>query len=161
MKVEVYFNLHNQLWSVRALSGRDKGRVIGHASKVMIRDARFAVQAAGRAKVLEERRKNVHAFVRGDLEGAVWSYAAKAKTPRESIDFTSWERSDVRYAAHATRHGVGVTYNPYRYATFVDRATEEPVHAAPMVYLTSDRRVLAFDPYQMPLTECSDAVHGY
>jgi hypothetical protein len=161
MKVEVYFNLHNHLWSVRALSGRDKGRVIGHASKVMIRDARFAVQAAGRAKVLKERQKNVHAFVRGDLEGAVWSYADKAMTLRESIDFTSWEQSDARYATHATRYGCEVTYNPYRYATFVDRVTEEPVQAAPVVYLTSDRKVLAFDPCQMPLIEYSDAAHGY
>ena len=30
-------------------------------------DVKFAVQPAGRAKVLRERKKNVHAFVRGTV----------------------------------------------------------------------------------------------
>jgi hypothetical protein len=69
MEVEVYRNLHKNVWSVR---DKRTGRVIDHAERVVIRDARFIVQPAGRAKVLREQRKNVHAFVRGTYAGTYW-----------------------------------------------------------------------------------------
>ena len=63
-KVDVYKNLHKDIWSVR---NRKTGRVITHKKLVHVRDASFVVQPAGRNKVLAEKRKNVHAFVRGQL----------------------------------------------------------------------------------------------
>jgi len=65
MRVEVYRNLHKNCFSVRALSGENKGRVIDHVQSIMLKDATFVVQPAGRKRVLQEQRKNVHAFVRG------------------------------------------------------------------------------------------------
>lgn len=62
MKVEVYWNLHKNLWSVR-----HKGIVIQHTDTVFIKDAKFVVQPSGNAKVRKTKRKNVHAFVRGTL----------------------------------------------------------------------------------------------
>ena len=62
MKVEVYYNLHRHLFSIR-----HKGKVIGHRRYVSLSDVTFAVQPAGRKKVLETGQKNVHAFVRGDV----------------------------------------------------------------------------------------------
>ena len=67
MRVEVYRNLHKNCFSVRALSGENKGRVIDHVQSIMLRDATFVVQPAGRERVLQEQRKNVHAFVRGTI----------------------------------------------------------------------------------------------
>ena len=64
MKVDIYKNLHKDCYSIRS---RTTGRVIEHTDSAYIRDAKFVVQPAGRKKVLEERRKNVHAFVRGTL----------------------------------------------------------------------------------------------
>ena len=69
MEVEVYRNLHKNVWSVR---DKRTGRVIDHQERVVIRNARFVVQPAGRAKVLREQRKNVHAFVRGTYAGTHW-----------------------------------------------------------------------------------------
>ena len=60
MKVEIYYNLHKNVFSVR-----HKGRVIQHTSMAVIKDAEYVVRPAGRAKVLREGKKNVHAFVRG------------------------------------------------------------------------------------------------
>ena len=108
MRVFVYFNLHKLLWSVRALEGPNKGRVIQHAHEVLLVDCVFKVSEAGRQRVLSERRKNVHAGVVGRL-------------------------TDVApVSAHA---GLRVTYNPYKYATFVRADTFEPVHAAARVHL--------------------------
>jgi len=59
---DVYFNLHKHVWSVR-----DKGKVKHHVDIVVFHaGAKFVVQPAGRAKVLREEVKNVHAFVRGE-----------------------------------------------------------------------------------------------
>ena len=64
MEVDVYKNLHKDTWSIR---NRKTGRVVGHSDIVHITNAKFVVQPAGRQRVLQELRKNVHAFVRGTL----------------------------------------------------------------------------------------------
>jgi len=63
-KVEVYWNLHQARWSVRDQRTR---KVVAHADRVLLADCHFKVSQAGRARVLRERRKNVHAFVSGTL----------------------------------------------------------------------------------------------
>ena len=89
MRVEVYWNTHKNLWSVRALAGPDKGRVITHLPEVYLEDCTFAVQPAGRERVRREKKKNVHAFVRGTLSGP------------------------HRRTAATVQCQVGITYNPY------------------------------------------------
>lgn len=92
MRVEIYWNLHRNLWSVRLVGGR----VIGHVTSFVVQDAEFIVQPAGREKVRREKNKNVHAFVRGELLNADHLFA------------NPWQ--------HISRR---VTYNPYKYDTFM------------------------------------------
>lgn len=65
-KVQVYFNLHRKTFSVQALTGPNKGRVIVHVDRFEMLNATFVVRKGGRERVLKEQRKNVHAFVKGD-----------------------------------------------------------------------------------------------
>jgi hypothetical protein len=102
MKVEVYFNLHKHLFSVRQCS---TGRVILHADKVHIRDPKFVVRKSGRERVLREGKKNVHAFVRGEI--------------------THFDDFDPDYLGYTL-----VSYNPYRFDTFVNVCDTSPVHTA-------------------------------
>ena len=67
MRVEIYWNIRAKEYSVRALSGPDKGRVIKRGHDFNLTDCNLVVQQGGRAKVLRERCKNVHAFIRGTL----------------------------------------------------------------------------------------------
>tara|TARA_Y100001951_G_scaffold104784_1_gene117735 strand:+ start:1711 stop:2142 length:432 start_codon:yes stop_codon:yes gene_type:complete len=67
LKVYVYFNLHKKVFSVKALEGANKGRVIAHAECVKLRDCTFKVSEAGRQRVLREQKKYVHAGVVGTL----------------------------------------------------------------------------------------------
>jgi hypothetical protein len=60
--VEVYWNLHKRTFSVRR-----RGRVLMHADDVVLRDARFVVQPAGWERSVRERRRRVHAYVRGEI----------------------------------------------------------------------------------------------
>ena len=100
MEVEVYRNLHKNVWSVR---DKRTGRVIDHQERVVIRNARFVVQPAGRAKVLREQRKNVHAFVRGTYAG------------------THWRPCGPFWALFTGK----VSYNPYKAGHFTDAAGNE------------------------------------
>jgi len=67
MRVFVYFNLHKKCFSVKALDGENKGRVVQHTDNVVLLLPEFKVSEAGRQRVLREKRKNVHAGVVGLL----------------------------------------------------------------------------------------------
>lgn len=116
MKVFVYWNLHKSVWSVKALEGRDKGCVIAHVPSITLYNCTFKVSEAGRQRVLRERRKNVHAGVQGTL-----------------LDIGMFFK-DIAFP---------VTYNPYKYDSFVRRDTLEPIHKAGCVAMQADRTVLA------------------
>ena len=106
--VEAYYNLHKKTFSVR-----HTGRVWFHTNVLTLRNCKFAVQPAGRAKVIKENKKNVHAFVRG-----------------------FFVRGD-NHTNHRMLHAAQAMYNPYYMETFVDMGTGEPVYEADMVYLNN------------------------
>jgi hypothetical protein len=115
-RVEVYWNLHKDTYSVRALSGPERGRVVDHSRVVNLKDVKFAVQPAGRKKVLKEKVKNVHAFVRG--KRFKWNEVdpeVTFKTFEELLKDKDW---------------VEVTYNPYKFESFVTRDHLKPVYEA-------------------------------
>lgn len=39
--------------------------VVAHTNQILLQNCRFVVHETGRQRVLQERRKNVHAFIRG------------------------------------------------------------------------------------------------
>ena len=53
-KVFVYYNLHKHKWSVKDVK---TGRVMSHQYEVQLYNATFKVSAAGRSRVLKEKRK--------------------------------------------------------------------------------------------------------
>jgi len=101
--VDVYRNLHRKCWSVR-----HRGIVRSHCEAVTLGAVTFRVSEAGRQRVLRERRKNVHAVVRGTL---------------------------VAYGDVAEDGTLEVVYNPYNSGTFCYALTREPIHAAGVAYL--------------------------
>jgi hypothetical protein len=111
MRVFCYFNLHRRCWSIKALEGPQKGRVVAHAIRVNISNATFKVSEAGRQRVLLEKRKNVHAGVVGQ-----WDGHCNADAP--------------------SGDGVPVTYNPYLYSSFVVKATGAAIHQCTDVHLS-------------------------
>jgi hypothetical protein len=71
-QVRIYWNSHKRLFSVQAPYPSDRGVkwiVIGHAEAVQLSSVTFHVSEAGRLRALREGVKNVHAFVRGRLDG--------------------------------------------------------------------------------------------
>lgn len=85
---------------------RHRGRVVRHARSLCLRDARFKVSEAGRQRVLRDKRKNVHAFICGE------------------------EIAEVSAGS-----GKQVTYNPFKYSSFVTVLDGDRVDAAKEVSL--------------------------
>lgn len=119
MKVFVYFNLHKKVWSVKALEGELRGRVIAHKRLLTLTNATPRVSAKGRQRVLQERVKNVHAGIVGE-----------------------WEPIDADYGVPSVWciHNE-ITYNPYKYETFVYKDdTRIKYHGSDYCVLDADTR---------------------
>jgi hypothetical protein len=96
--VKVYRNLHKGCWSVK-----QNGLVKAHSDEINLYDCSFLVNEKNRLKVIKEKRKNVHAFVRG----YIWD------TPLNLIRQAS--------------------YNPYARNSFYDKKDGSSVYKAHFV----------------------------
>lgn len=112
-KVMVYYNLHKHTFSVKK-----GGIVFLHADFVKLENVEFRVRKGGREKVNLEKSKNVHAFVIGTL-----------------VDYCIYPCDTIPEEPS----GDIVTYNPYKYESFVYKQTEEPVFNASEVDMINSR----------------------
>ena len=67
-RVEIYRNLHRNCFSVRR-----NGIVVKHLfddESIALENVSFVVREKGRLRVLKEKKKNVHAFVRGTVSSS-------------------------------------------------------------------------------------------
>ena len=95
-------------------SVKQDGLVKAHTTEINLWDCAFQVNARGRQKVLDEQRKNVHAGING------------------YIDELDLDLGD---------NAVEVTYNPYKYDSFVDKATESPIYSMEVAKLTQNKLI--------------------
>jgi len=108
MKVAAYYNLHKNTFSLQSRNKEDYGKVIKHTDHVILKNAKFTVRSAGRQKVLNENKKNVHAFVVGEVVEGLGPQRVTEKLVR---------------------------YNPYRGDSFTRTDTGEAVSVADYVIL--------------------------
>lgn len=122
MRVDVYFNLHKKKLSIKAREDFQvgvtlvkTGRVFHHRKGIVLKDVSFVVSKAGRERVLREKKKNVHAYIRGDFDvDAGYAHAfSETGQLKEACD-----AKGEQIASGATL--VRVTYNPYLYDSFVN-----------------------------------------
>jgi hypothetical protein len=94
--VRVYYNLHKRKLSVQKKIRNKKGtlswKIFDYVETISLRDPIFKVYESGRKRVIEESRKNVHAFIIG--------------YPNDS---QIWNDGDTQ-----------VFYNPYKNSSFVN-----------------------------------------
>lgn len=96
-KVMVYKNLHNGLFSVK-----QNGLVVAHVKNLVLTNVSFSVSESGRQRVIQEKRKNVHAYVIGEI----------VDINREFLDVDS---------------SIDISYNPYKFKYFYNKVTNEKV----------------------------------
>ena len=103
-RVMVYYNLHKHTFSVQK-----SGLVLLHVDYIKLKDVEFRVRSGGREKVNLEKRKNVHAFVIGNV-----------------VDFCEFPCDTLPEETD----GKVITYNPYVNKSFVVKETGEPIFNA-------------------------------
>ena len=101
-KYYLYRNLHTGGFSIK-----HKGIVCARGDTFIMKNVEFRVGLAGKNRVMNEKRKNVHAYMVAD----------------------SFE-IDTNISIKDTAEMIRVTYNPYKYKTFVDAETEESIKEA-------------------------------
>ena len=108
MKTWCYWNLHKNCVSFkRGSSGR-----VSHANSIVLQDVDFHVLRRGREKVIKERKKNVHSFVRG--------------TPVQFDPLSdNWKQA---------------YYNPYVTETWQDKETGNELNSASFAFI-KDKQV--------------------
>jgi hypothetical protein len=116
---KVYWNLHKDVWSLVAQDGPDKGRVVGHVPQLGLHDVKFVVSQAGRARVIREEKKNVHAFAVG-IPVSPWQIHSLAAGPLRQL-----------------------SYNPYKAGHFVVRDTGAKIDAAGLVVFNDAGKAFA------------------
>ncbi|HEY6438324.1 MAG TPA: hypothetical protein VIY47_17180 [Ignavibacteriaceae bacterium] len=122
MKVFIYFNLHKQCLSLKAMNGPHKGRVVAHANSAELSEVFFKVSESGRQRVIREKRKNVHAGIVGTLE--------KYDLVTKLLPFDS-EIGIIELTDEMEK----LTYNPYQYHSFVKRSDKTPVDSAKKAFI--------------------------
>jgi hypothetical protein len=115
-RVKVYYNLHKHTFSVQK-----NNIVVLHADYVKLNNVEFKVRQRGMEKVRQEKSKNVHAFVIGNL-----------------VDYCKYPCDEIPEEPT----GNIVTYNPYKFDSFVYQDTELPVYNATEVDLINSRNKL-------------------
>jgi hypothetical protein len=68
MLVRVYKNLHRNCYSVQKKYEDGQWRLWGWHDFAVLHDPKFVVREGGRQRVIQTRKKNVHAFIQGDLQ---------------------------------------------------------------------------------------------
>lgn len=115
-RVMVYYNLHKHTFSVTY-----QNKVILHADYVKLGDVEFRVRPGGKQRVRDEKSKNVHAFVIGNL-----------------IDYCEFPCEEIPDEPN----DMIVTYNPYKHDSFVIKSTEEPIYHAEEVDMINSKNKL-------------------
>lgn len=114
-------------WKRGCYSIMQDGVVRASARQVLLRDVEFLVRESGRRRMIESKRKSVHAYAVGFL-------VAHAH-PDDDIPVSGIQ-------------GRMAFYDPYRFDSFVDRESLQPVRHAGQVFL--DERGMTYSAQPVP-----------
>ena len=116
MYVDIYLNLHKTKEMgclVYSVKNKKINRVCKHLTgNFFVKNAKFVVSKKGRERVIKSGVKNVHAFVRGNLEQNLIPH-------REA----------------------SVIYNPYLYTSFVDSISKKKVESSALAFFDHDGKI--------------------
>jgi hypothetical protein len=107
----IFWNLNRKCWSVRY-----KSKVIHHLDQIIkITNPKFHVSELGRQRVLKEKTKNIHAWVKAD-------------------NFEVFDRHSMSKEDHASRFDE-IYYAPFILSCFINRRTKVKIEKADSIIL--------------------------
>lgn len=112
IKVEVYKNLHKNLFSIR-----QKGKVVAHVDNFILKDVEFIVREKGRQLVLKTRQKNIHAFLKGYITFSKSNNKIRNQVrynPYEMSTFINDKKEPIYKALMCYTENNKIYYNPLK-----------------------------------------------
>ena len=119
-KFYAYRNLHTGGFSIK-----NKGKVCEHADMFIMINAEFRVSKAGRKRAIDQKQRNVHAYVVAD------NY--------ESYDFDDDRVMSIGVNIFNNDLFTEVTYNPFHLSSFVTIDTKVPVEKSEFIVALQDK----------------------
>jgi len=119
-RVAVYKNLHKQAWSLRALDGPHKGRVIAHAPAVGLTRCHMHINERIRLRIATGAAREVHAWIVGTLA---------------EVELAQPQR---------------ISYRPHERGTFIIAATGQPIWTADAVLFTDAAYIETAEEHRIP-----------
>lgn len=109
-RVHVYRNV-NKPGTTYSIRDKKTGLVLGHARNILLNNCIFVVNQVGRQRVVETKRKRIHAWVEGHF--------------------------GVIHAAHDDLFSKEpiVKYDPYKNESFIYEDNGEPIRSSSVVYI--------------------------
>lgn len=136
MKVDVYWNATERRFSIR-----HKGRVVAHATQVLVRDGAYVVRKTG--------NKVPQGIVRGTLEA--WRGEPTYTAPVWL--YPIWTKDDRAYRDHAIRNGLTLRYTADTFVYLDSFGDWEPARVSSgMTWLGTEKKkpqMRDFDPCEM------------
>ena len=126
---KIYRNLHNGKLSIK--DGKT-GLVVGHADRVDVFMPEFKVSKAGVARIRRDKRKSVVATVNGGIAWVGGFIGYKGRTYEGCVPTINSEVTTM------------LSFNPYKYESFVDKHTEEEVSSAEYVVIDGAGAMIAW-----------------
>ncbi len=106
MIARIYFNLNKKMLSVQTkVDG--KWKVTSHCHTAYVRNAQFKVSESGRQRVLNQKKKNVHAFIIGTLVSGIQSnkYFLSVRYNPYEMDQFQCQGANIFRAEEVLLHG--------------------------------------------------------
>lgn len=122
-KYYIYRNLHKSSFSIKR-----RGRVVERPYLFSVENAQFQVSEKSRERAVNENKRNVHAFLVSD------NY--------EIYDYDDIQYEHLKKSILNNEKFEEVTYNPFKYNSFVIKKTGTPVFYAEYV-VGIDERIYA------------------
>ena len=144
MKAFVYWNLHKNVWSLKAMEGEFKGKVVAHSDRVALLNATPKVSQAGRLRVIKEQCKNVHAGIVGEVASLGGNFDMKYGLNVDDIKCHYGDSKDAMLSV-SLESRQQLYYNPYRVEQFVYADSTEPFVGSKIVVLSNDKKVFSFE----------------
>ena len=147
MRVNVYRNVKKKP-SILSIRCSASGLVLGHALHAELTDCQFVVQTSGQFRVRETKRKNVHAWISGNLEYVTDFSSIKGRELTDDVLHITEE--EVQLVRDVTEDSPSVfkrvSYDPYLDDLFILNGTDMPVLRAEASSVYCDGTIYAREP---------------
>ena len=147
-KYKIYRNLHNGKLSIQC---KKTNLIVGHCTSLTLKDTEFKVNEAGVNRIRKNKIKEVVAVAIGKIWNLYGYTSYKNRSLIANIDWTAkiengevigWDGKPTTKCKHMFKNFHFVTFNPYKYKSFIYEESGKKIASADWCYITSSGLII-------------------